>query len=103
MEQEFNWDPAIAPASVGVSVSDHTVTLSGTVNSYSSRLAAVRAAKRVKGVHAIADDIVVEVTGTTGHTDHDIAATVDNAMRWSSSVPDTVQATVRDGPGSRGW
>lgn len=97
VERELTWDPSVALASVGVSAEDHTVTLSGTVHSYSSRLAAVCAAKRVKGVHAIADDIVVEPTGTAGRTDHDIAQFAEHAMKWAVTVPDTVRATVRDG------
>ena len=97
VEQELKWDPSVALASVGVSTKDHTVTLSGTVQSYASHMAAVRAAKRVKGVHAIAVDIVVEPIGTSGRTDHDIAENAEHAMKWSISVPDTARATVRDG------
>jgi hypothetical protein len=91
VEQELKWDPSVVLASVGVSAEDHTVTLSGTVHSYSSRLAAVRAAKRIKGVQAIADDIVVELPGTSGHTDHDIAEFAEHAMKANTSVPDTVR------------
>jgi osmotically-inducible protein OsmY len=97
VEQELEWDPSVARASVGVTAADHTVTLSGTVHAYGSRLAAVRAAKRVKGVRAIADDIVVEPAGGSGRTDHDIAEFAEHGLKWSSSVPDTVRATVRDG------
>ena len=97
VEQELKWDPSVALASVGVSTEDHTVTLSGTVHTYASHMAAVRAAKRVKGVRAIADDIVVEPMGTFGRTDHDIAEFAEHAMKWNTSVPDTVRATVRDG------
>jgi len=99
VEQELRWDPSVAPASIGVSASDHTVSLSGTVYSYSSHLAAVGAAKRVKGVRAIADDIVVDIVveSTPGHTDHEIAEFAEHAMEWSTSVPSTVRATVRDG------
>ncbi len=97
VEHEFMWDPSIVPASIGVTASDHTVTLSGTVHSYGSRLAAVRAAKRVKGVHAVADDIVVASGGTPGRTDHDIAGFAAHALEWNISVPDSVRATVRDG------
>ena len=97
VEQELEWDPSVTLASVGVSTNDHTVTLSGTVHSYASHMAAVRAAKRVKGVHAIADDIVLEPIGTSGRTDHDIAENAEHAMKWSVSVPDTVRAPVRDG------
>lgn len=97
VEQELRWDPAVALASVGVTAHNHEVTLSGTVHRYTERLAAVRAAKRIKGVHAIADDIVVEPAGVDGRTDNDIAQHAQQAMQWNIDVPDTVRATVRDG------
>ena len=97
VEEELKWDPAVTPASIGVSADGHAVTLSGTVHHYGSRMAAVRAAKRVRGVHAVADDIVVEPAGTGGQTDHDIAGFAEHALGSSMEVPDTVQATVRDG------
>ena len=97
VEQELKWDPAVTPASIGVTAKDHEVTLSGTVQRYSERLAAIHAAKRVKGVHAIADDIVVEPVGVTGRTDNDIAEYAEKAMKWNIEVPDGVRATVRDG------
>lgn len=97
VEQELKWDPTLDAASVGVSAHERTVTLSGTVDHYASRFAAVRAAKRVRGVRAIADDIVVELAGTAGRTDHDIAEYAEHALQWNTEVPDTVRATVRDG------
>jgi len=97
VEQELLWDPAVAPATVGVSVTDHAVTLTGTVDKLSNRLAAVRATKRVKGVHAIADDIVVKLHGTSKHSDHDVAESIERSLRWSIETPDAVKATVRDG------
>lgn len=97
VERELRWDPAVALASVGVSAHNHTVTLSGTVQHYGNRLAAVRAAKRIKGVHAIADDIVVETPGTGGRTDTDIAEYAEHALKWNIEVPGTVRATVRAG------
>ena len=87
VEQEMKWDPEINQAGIGVTASGHEVTLSGTVHRYTDRLAAVRAAKRVKGVHTIADDIVVEPFGTPGVTDNDIAEYADKAMRWNVEVP----------------
>ncbi len=97
VERELKWDPAVALASIGVSVKEHAVTLSGTVDSLSSRLAAVRATKRVIGVRTIADDIVVHINGTPARADHDIAGFVEHAFKWNSLVPDSVHATVRDG------
>ena len=107
VETELEWDPTVSLASIGVSVHDRAVTLSGTVNQLSSRLAAVRAAKRVNGVRAIADDIVVEVNGHHSHTDHDIAEVAANAMKWNIEVPEAVRVTVRGGEvtldGIVGW
>ncbi len=97
VEQELSWDPSVTPASIGVSAHHHAITLSGTVGLYSDRLAAVRAAKRVRGVQTIADDIVVEPSGSTARTDHDIAEHIEHALRWSSFTPGTIKATVRDG------
>jgi osmotically-inducible protein OsmY len=97
VEQELAWDPSVDAASVGVSAHANTVTLSGTVDHFAARFAAVRAAKRVRGVHAIADDIVVELAGTAGLTDRDVAEYAERALRWNTEVPDTVRATVRDG------
>jgi osmotically-inducible protein OsmY len=94
VEDEFVWDPTVSPASIGVSVTDGAVTLSGTVATLSSRLAALRAAKRVKGVRAIADDITV--MSTAGRSDHDIAGFLEHALEWHDEVPSTVRATVRD-------
>jgi osmotically-inducible protein OsmY len=95
VEEELIWDPAIPMAGIGVSVTEHAVTLTGTVDSLASRLAAVRATKRVKGVHTIADDIVVHVAGD--HSDPDIAAHVEAALTWSFETPSSVHATIRNG------
>jgi osmotically-inducible protein OsmY len=97
VEDELLWDPSVTPASIGVAVSDGAVTLTGTVTTLSSRLAAVKAAKRVKGVRAIADDIVVQTNETWDVTDQDVARFVEHALERNAVVPDTVRATVRYG------
>ena len=50
------------PARVGVSVREGVVTLTGSVSSYPQRMAAERAARRVDGVRAVANDIEVKLT-----------------------------------------
>ncbi len=97
IEEEFVWDPAVSPARIGVSVVDHAATLTGTVDTLAARLAAVRAAKRVKGVRAIADDIVVHTDGAPARSDQDVARFVEEALEWNTQVPEAVRATVRDG------
>jgi osmotically-inducible protein OsmY len=96
VEEEFAWDPAVPTAAIGVTVTDRSVTLSGYVEKLAERLAAVKAAKRVKGVRAIADDIVVRPAGGSPRSDHDVARTVEEALEWNTQIPDTVWATVRD-------
>jgi osmotically-inducible protein OsmY len=48
------------------------VTLTGFIDSYAGRLAAERVVKRVRGVRAIANDIIVRLKAVV--TDTDIAA-----------------------------
>jgi osmotically-inducible protein OsmY len=69
--------------------------LTGFINTYAGKLAAERAAKQVRGVRAVANDLTVKLIA--GRTDADIAADAAAMLRMHSEVPDTVQATVRLG------
>jgi osmotically-inducible protein OsmY len=57
----------------------------------------VRAAKRVAGVKAIADDIEVRLPGSLHHTDGDIAAAAAHHIKWSIVPAGSVQVTVSEG------
>ncbi|WP_380166252.1 BON domain-containing protein [Jannaschia sp. R86511] len=57
---ELTWTPEVNADHIGVAVTDGAVTLSGEVTSYSEKAAAVRAAMRLRGVTAVADDIVIQ-------------------------------------------
>src|SRR5271168_5243800 len=46
---EFEFDPSFDGGHVGVAVDRNVVTLSGHVNSYAQKVAAIAAARRVKG------------------------------------------------------
>ena len=93
--QQLEWDPAVDASAIGVSAREGAVTLTGTINSYAGKLAAERAAKRVLGVRAVANDL--EVTLAIGRTDADIAADAATMLRMHNEVPDTVQAVVHHG------
>lgn len=85
---EIHWDPElreVAPE-IGVSAKDGVVTLSGMVGTYSKKLAAERAAQRVKGVKVIAVDIEVIVPNSPATTDAELATAVRNALMWNSNV-----------------
>ncbi|MCF6405337.1 BON domain-containing protein [Chitinophaga filiformis] len=95
---ELVWDPSLEAAEVGVSVHDGVVTLSGTVNSYTKKTAAEKAAKRVKDVKAVAMDIEVHFLNGESKSDTDIAHAGLNAFSWSTVVPkDSVTLKVEDG------
>ncbi|SFM71312.1 Osmotically-inducible protein OsmY, contains BON domain [Chitinophaga sp. YR627] len=95
---ELLWDPTLEAAEIGVAVSDGVVTLSGTVNSYTKKLAAEKAAKRVKDVQAVAMDISVHFFNGESRSDTDIAHAGINALSWSTVVPkDHVTLKVENG------
>ena len=93
--QQLEWDPAVDASAIGVAARDGAVTLTGYVNSYPEKLAAERAAKRVHGVRAVAND--VEVRLTVGRSDADIAADVAMGLRIHASIPSAVQAVLHHG------
>jgi osmotically-inducible protein OsmY len=96
--EELRWDPQTSKTELGVAVKDGVVTLSGTVSSYSQKLAAEHAAERVSGVRAIAEDLSVKFGGLAARSDTDIAHAVVNALRWDTRVPeDKVTAKVENG------
>ena len=81
---ELKWEPSVNAAHIGVAVNDGIVTLSGHVTSYWEKYAAERAAKRVYGVKAVANEIDVKLPGSSQRTDEDIAAAAVNASSPTS-------------------
>jgi osmotically-inducible protein OsmY len=93
--RQLEWDPEIDAGGVGVAAKGGVVTLTGFIDSYSGKLAAERAAKRVRGVRAVANDI--EVRLKLERTDADIAADIVRALELRSTIPSGVQAAVHNG------
>lgn len=95
---ELRWEPSIDAGQIGVSVTDGVVTLSGHVGSYAEKWAAEKAAKRVAGVRALANDLVVRFPASAAPDDTDVARAVLNTLKWHTTVPDEkVRVTVVDG------
>ena len=93
---EFKWDPKITSNDIAVAVKDGVVTLSGFVSSYMEKDAAEKAAKRVYGVRAVANDLQVKLTST--RTDPEIARDVVEELENHILIPaDKIKATVRNG------
>ncbi|TCL90679.1 osmotically-inducible protein OsmY [Rhizobium sp. PP-WC-2G-219] len=96
--EELSWEPSIKAAHIGVTAKDGVVTLSGHVDSYMEKQAAEKAACRVKGVKAVAEEIEVKLAFDTRRTDDEIAAAALNRLEWDVEVPnDVVRITVEKG------
>jgi osmotically-inducible protein OsmY len=93
--RQLNWDPEVEASAVGVTAKGGVVTLTGFIDTYAGKLAAERAAKRVRGVRAVANDI--EVRLRLDRTDPDLAADVVRALDLRSTIPDRIQAAVHNG------
>lgn len=87
VSEELEWDPAVDAAHIGVSARDGVVTLTGHVPSFSEKLGAERAARRVKGVKAVAQDMEVELPSAKKTADDEIAARAVNMLEWDVVVP----------------
>jgi osmotically-inducible protein OsmY len=95
--RELEWDPRVHTDHIGVSASDGAIVLSGHVPSYSDRWSAVRAAERIYGVRAVADEIEVKMWPSSVRDDEDIAEDITRGMHWNTAIPAGVQAEVLKG------
>jgi osmotically-inducible protein OsmY len=95
---EFEFDPSFDGKHIGVAVDRNVVTLTGHVNSYAEKLAAIAAARRVKGVHAIAENIEVRYPYQSKTADDQIAQRAFDLLKWDVLVPNnSVDVLVHDG------
>jgi osmotically-inducible protein OsmY len=90
--QQLEWDSQVDAAGIGVTARNGVVTLSGVIDSYAGKLAAERAAKRVHGVRAVANDL--QVTLRQPRSDTDIANDAARALETHLILPPTVQVVV---------
>jgi len=98
VETELNWEPSVNAADIGVAVKDNVVTLTGTVESYWEKRTAERAASRVSGVKALANDLEVRLPFSIKRTDEDVARAAVSSLDWSVTVPkDRLKVKVSQG------
>ncbi len=96
---ELKWDPRVDHAQIGVTAKGGVVTLSGFVPTYAEKMAAEKAARRVKGVRAIAEEIEVRFASDPKTADAEIAKRILDSFAWNVTVPDD-RLTVKV---ERGW
>jgi osmotically-inducible protein OsmY len=98
VEEELDWEPSIDSGHIGVTVEDGVVTLSGHVGTYAEKFTAEKAAKRVKGVRAIAQEIEIRFPNDKKTSDDQIAKRALDIIAWDSTIPkDKVLVKVQNG------
>jgi osmotically-inducible protein OsmY len=84
--EQLKWEPFLNASEIGVAVKNGVVTLSGNVDSYSKKITAENATKKIAGVKAMAEDIQIGVSPAYSKTDTEIAEAILNALKWHSAV-----------------
>jgi osmotically-inducible protein OsmY len=98
VENALGWEPSVDAGDIGVATDDGIVTLRGKVGSYAEKLAAERAALRVFGVKAVANDLTVHITGAFERNDTDLAQAAVAALKWHTFIPaGRITVAVADG------
>ncbi|MCU7730811.1 BON domain-containing protein [Actinoplanes sp. KI2] len=95
---ELEFDAEVRQSEIGVIVDDQVVTLIGWVDNLPKRWAAERAALRVRGVKAVANEIEVRLPAGDERTDAGIAASAVQALAGDTRVPaNAVRVSVSNG------
>lgn len=94
VEAQLSWEPGLKDDDIAVAVRDGVVTLAGFVKSYAD----FYAAKKVKGVKAVANDIEVRLPQVDRRPDPDIARdAVDALKRDLPAASERIKVVVKDG------
>lgn len=93
--RQLNGDPSLDASMIGVTARNGVITLSGYVDTYAASLAAERAARRVYGVTAVANELEVKLA--QDRIDPEIAQDALRALQNRVDVPHGLTVTVRDG------
>jgi osmotically-inducible protein OsmY len=96
--EELAWEPRIDSAHIGVSANAGVVTLTGRVHSYAQKLAAEKAASRVKDMKALVEEIEVSLPYGVVSSDGDIAEAAVERLSWDAALPpNAIHITVEKG------
>jgi VCBS repeat-containing protein len=97
VRSELEWDPKVDQKHIGVAAADGAVTLTGYVTSYAQEHAAVRAAERINGVRAVADELEVRLPQPFERNDTELAEAISRQGEWNMLIPKSVTADVKNG------
>jgi osmotically-inducible protein OsmY len=96
--EELDFEPSIDSSNIGVAATGGVITLTGHVGSYAEKTAAEKAAKRVRGVQGVAQEIEVRYPEEKKLADDQIAKRALDILAWNVQLPaGTLQVTVSGG------
>jgi osmotically-inducible protein OsmY len=95
--RELDWDAQVDAKRIAVSATNGAIVLSGHVPTYSDKWDAMKAAERVYGVRAVADEMEVKLPSSSERDDSDIAEDITRHLLSSTAIPKSVTAEVKGG------
>jgi len=95
----LEWEPKLGASRLDIAVADDgVVTITGIVDNYAQKVAAERAVKRVRGVHAVVNDLDVRASMSHEPGDPALAAAVVQALERDAWVPhERIRVRVSEG------
>lgn len=98
VQEQLSWEPGLPKNCIAVTVKNGVVTLSGVLKTYTQKLIAQKAARKVRGVRNLIEDLHIELTPAQKHKDSAIASAVRHALKWNNLIPDKqITAHVENG------
>lgn len=98
VQEAIKFEPLLHAAEIGVIVKGAIVTLTGNVDSLVKKTEALHAAKKIKGVAAIVDEIQVIIEKSSAVSDQHIAEQLVSNFKENHIVPkDSITITVEKG------
>jgi osmotically-inducible protein OsmY len=98
VKEELRWDPDLDATDIAVSVRNGVVTLTGFVKSFTDKLEAEAAAKRVAGVAGVANDLEVRLPAVDQRPDPEIARDAVAAIKSQLPISaEKIKVVVKNG------
>lgn len=94
----LHWDPCLYTADIDVIVQEGVVTITGLVDNYGQKEAALAAVKNVAGVSAVTENLKVKIDTWADPPDADVHAQIVNVFKWHWNIPkDIITIKVENG------